>query len=151
MFGNPVVFFSDESEPAIIAEFVRFSALYPKHTAYDVAFHVFRNLREPESRATQAALLWSRDLAILERIRLARANGGNEPTPLTVEELQKKILEITEDNTVAAKDKSVMIEGYMAIARLNGWEKKPPVGGGAALSEVDSGDFLKSLSEMLPS
>lgn len=87
----PVPIFEDEDEAALISEFVKFSAAYPKHNVFQICAHVFRDKREP-TRANQAAMVWPNDLAILERIRIARLNGGKEPSaPETKEDKLKKL------------------------------------------------------------
>lgn len=106
MWTAPVPIFEDEDEQALIGEFVKMSALYPKHEPLEIARHIFKDLREPEMRAGQAALQWTKDLTILERIRQAKLNGGVEPKPLdTKEEKLAKLEAIYNDPDVGMKER----------------------------------------------
>lgn len=125
MWTAPVPFFEDEDEEAIVGDFVTMSARYPKYSAFDICQHIFKDLRDPEMRANQAALQWSKDLTILERIRQARLNGGFEQSAkLTKEQLQAKILSVTEDDNLTTQEKKIRLEGYMAYAETEGWKVK---------------------------
>jgi hypothetical protein len=124
MWSEPVPFFEDEDEEAIISNFVEMVARYPNYSVLDITRHIFKDLREPELRAGQAALAWSKDLGIKERIRLAKLNGGKEAEQLTKEALQQRIISTIEDETISYQEKKARIEGYMAIAEINGWKIK---------------------------
>lgn len=124
MWTAPVPIFEDEDEAELIASFVKMSALYPTYSAYEITRHIFKDMRDPELRASQAALQWSNDLEILERIRQARLNGGAETLALTKELLEQRILTTVEDTTIGYQEKKTRIEGYMAVAELNGWKIK---------------------------
>lgn len=122
--STPVPIFEDEDEAELIKAFVELSARYPNYPAFAIAQHIFKDLRDPVLRANQAALQWSEDLAIKERIRQAKLNGNREPEVLTKEALQAKIFATIEDETIGYSEKKVRIEGYMAIAELHGWKVK---------------------------
>ena len=106
MWSAPVPIFEEEDEAELIARFVEFSARYPKYSAYEICKHIFKDLRDPDLRAGQAAAQWSIDLEILERINQAKLNGGAEPKPLdTKEEKLKKLEAIYNDPEVAMKER----------------------------------------------
>ena len=86
MWTAPVPILDDEDEAELIARFVEYSARYPNETPFAITEYVFRYLRDPAARANQAAMVWSNDLEIRERIRIARDNGGTEPKVLTEEQ-----------------------------------------------------------------
>jgi len=81
MWESPVPIFDDEDEAELIARFVELSARYPDHSPFEVTGVVFKHLRDPIMRSNQAAQIWSHDLDIIERIRQARLNGGEEVKP----------------------------------------------------------------------
>lgn len=119
---TPVPIFEDEDEDELIGEFIRLSALYPQYEPFQVCQVIFKNRRDPIMRANQAAMVWSKDLEILERIRQARLNGPTDEAQIqTKEQLQTRINSVIEDNTINSQEKKVRIEGYMAIAKLKGW------------------------------
>lgn len=120
MWDTKPVIFEDEDEDKLITEFVRLCALYPARQAFEICDYLFRNLRDPELRSKQAAMIWSNDLAVQERIRLAKLNDGAEPQEWTKEKLQARILAVTEDDTIGYQQKKAMIEGYMSIAQMEG-------------------------------
>jgi hypothetical protein len=121
MWDTPVPIFEDEDEDELIARFVELSARYPNREPFEICGVIFKNLRDPGMRANQAAMVWSKDLDILERIRQARLNGFDENAITSKEQLQKKINATIEDVTIGAQEKKVRIDGYMAIAKINGW------------------------------
>ncbi len=86
MWNTPVIIFDDEDESKLQQQFVELSARWPEYPNFDIAQEVFKGLRDPEARANQAALVWGNSLAIKERIRKARDNGGSEPAEMTEEE-----------------------------------------------------------------
>jgi hypothetical protein len=85
-----------------------FIALSAKHknnfTHFEVAQHVFANLREPVLRAGQAAMVWGKDLAVAEAIRL-RILYGDTNADTAVDRLRAIALEIAEDPKQLAKDR----------------------------------------------
>jgi hypothetical protein len=85
---------------------------------------VFKLQKDPETRSQQAALIWSKDLEVKEAVRQARLNGDEDQTELTKESLQRKLIATTEDESLDYREKKVMIEGYLAIAEINGWKIK---------------------------
>jgi len=122
--ASPVPIFEDENEAELIKAFVEMSARYPQYPSFAICQHIFRDLRDPGLRANQAALQWSQDLVILERIRQAKLNGNREVEALTKEALQAKIFTTIEDETLGSQEKKVRLEGYMNIAELHGWKIK---------------------------
>ena len=125
MLDAPVPIFEDEDEDELKSRFVEMSVAFPNHMPIAITHEIFKNLRDPEMRANQAAIQWSRSLEILERIRQAKLNGGKEPKTLTKVELQNKILACVEDESISYSEKKARIDGYMSIAKLNGWEMRP--------------------------
>ena len=121
----PVPIFEDEDEDALISVFVELMAAhYPTYSEFAIAEQVFKGLRDPGLRSHQAALMWYKDLAIKERIRLARLNGNKEYKKLSFEEWQVKLLTVTESDHYSPQDKKVRIEGLVAYGTSEGWIKK---------------------------
>lgn len=124
---NDLLFFEDEDEGELIDKFVKFSAIYKnRYTAFEICQHIFSGLRDPVLRAGQAANKWSNDLEIKERIRNAVVNGdcSNSEDGLTKDNLQQKMLSVVENEFLTPQEKKVRIEGYLAIAEINGWKIK---------------------------
>lgn len=106
MWNQPVAIFEDEDEDALKSEFIRLTALHPSRTPDEIAAYVFRNLRDPGLRSAQAAMVWLKDIDVLERIRQARLNGGVEPTGIhTLEEKLRKLQVLYEDESQDMKDR----------------------------------------------
>jgi hypothetical protein len=121
MWDTPVPIFEDEDEDKLIGEFVRLSALYPQYEPFQITAEVFKGLKDPTMRANQAAMIWSKDLSILERIRQARLAGPADQTIQNKEQLEARIKATIEDTTLHSQEKKVRIEGYMNFAKLKGW------------------------------
>lgn len=104
---TPVPIFEDEDEDELIARFVELTAVYgDKFEPFQITQEIFKNLKDPTMRANQAALVWSKDLAILERIKQARLNGGTEPKPIETKEMKLKKLEALYNNEdIGVKDR----------------------------------------------
>lgn len=113
-----------EDEAAMIAEFVKLSAAHPEVKAEEITEYIFKNLRDPGLRSIQAAMVWTRDLEIKERIRQAKRQGVDAANELTLEQWEAEVLAITRDVTMAANDKKAALEGYMNIASVKGWVRK---------------------------
>lgn len=125
MWTAPVPIFEDEDEAELITRFVEMSARFPKYGPIEICRHIFKDLRDPEMRAGQAAMNWSKDIEILDRIDKAKLNGGLEEKPaLTKAQLQAKILATTENPNLTPQEKKVMIEGYTSYAANEGWVVK---------------------------
>jgi len=106
MWNQPVAIFEDEDEEALKSEFIRLSALHPTRTPDEIAAYVFRNQRDPGLRSAQAAMVWLKDIGVLERIREARLNGGVEPAGIhTLEEKLRKLQVLYEDESQELKDR----------------------------------------------
>lgn len=117
---TPVPIFEDEDEEALIEEFVRLSAIYHTFPPTAVAAEIFNKLREP-SRALQAATIWSSNLGIMERIRIAKANKETEGLIKTKIEWELKQLALLEDTSIGVQEKKVRTEIYNSIAKARGW------------------------------
>jgi hypothetical protein len=112
MWNAQPVIFEDEDEEKLKADFIRLCALYPSQDIFEIASYVFRHQRDPEMRSQQAGMIWSKDIEIQERIRLARLNGGKEAAPIPDKAARLQMLQtIFEDESQAAKDR-------LAAARL---------------------------------
>lgn len=126
-----VQMFEGEDEAAIKAEFVKFSAIYPTYTPFEIGEHVFRNLPDPISRGQQAGATWGKDLEIKERIRLYVAVESKD-SDTSPENLIKAAWVTANDLNTEPKDRIKAIE---LIARLQGNLKKET--DGAASKAVD--------------
>lgn len=116
MWNVAPVIFEDEDEERLIADFVTYSARYPDRDPFEIAAYVFRNQRDNELRANQAAMIWSKDLPIQERIRTARLNGGAEPSPVESKESKLKKLEaIYNDDSIKTADRLKAMELHAQI------------------------------------
>lgn len=93
MWETPVPIFDDEDEAELIARFVQMSARYADREPMEICGVIFKNLRDPIMRANQAAMNWSKDLDIIERIHLARLNGGEEEKPVETKAMKLRKLE----------------------------------------------------------
>lgn len=116
MWNASPVIFEDEDESRLIADFVTYSARYPDRDAFEIAQYIFRNQRDPDLRANQAAMIWVKDLEILERIRTARLNGGSEPCAIeTKEQKLRKLQVIYDDPDVKVADRLKAFELHAQI------------------------------------
>ncbi|CAB4131761.1 hypothetical protein UFOVP131_32 [uncultured Caudovirales phage] len=125
MWNAPVPIFDDEDEAELINSFVEYSARYPTYPTFEIAQYVFRNQRDPEMRANQAALVWGNSLDIKERIRRAKQNGGVEPEEYTKEKWQAEVLAIARDDELSAVQRKSKIDGLNLYAQGMGWLAKP--------------------------
>jgi hypothetical protein len=98
MWNQPVAIFEDEDEDALKADFIRLCAVYPNQDIFEIASYVFRNQRDPLLRSQQAAMVWGKDLEVMERIRQARLNGGVEPSSIDDKETKLRKLQAFYDN-----------------------------------------------------
>jgi hypothetical protein len=106
MWTQPVTLLDDEDESVLKGEFIRLMALHPTRTADEIAAYVFRHQRDPGLRSSQAAMVWLKDIDVLERIRHARLNGGIEPSGIhTLEEKLRKLQVLYEDESQDLKDR----------------------------------------------
>ena len=123
MWDTPVPIFEDENEDELITRFVELSARYNDYSAFEICGVVFKGLKEPDLRANQAAMVWSKSLEIKERIRQARLNGGEEPNPLDSKEAKLRKLEAiynNEENSLRERIKAIELH-----AEIQGEIKKP--------------------------
>lgn len=120
MWADKPLILEDEDEAALIASFVELSARYPDRDSFEIAAHVFRNLFDPLLRSQQAALCWSRDLDIQERIRKAKSNGNVEEE-YTKEKWHAETLAIVRDERLGPQAKKATLDGLRLIGEANGW------------------------------
>ena len=127
MWDTPVPIFEDEDEAALISQFVELSARYPDREPFEITGHIFKKLREPTLRSGQAAMIWSKDLDIIERIRHARLNGGSEPNPIDDKDTKLRKLEAIYNNEEVAV--SARLKALELHAEMQGEIKKPAESG----------------------
>lgn len=121
----PVPIFEDEDEQALIGEFVKLSARYPDRNPYEICEHIFKNLRDPWLRSQQAALQWSKDLEILERIRQAKINGGTEAANSDPKKAwQAEVYAVINDERIGPQEKKARLDGLKLIGESNSWVTK---------------------------
>lgn len=125
----PVLIFADEDEAAMRAEFVRLSAMYGHtHSAYDITKHIFKDKRDPDLRSMQAADYWSKDLEILDAIKLTQAGAREDELLQFLWSVVSSPTETTKDRLKAA-DQIAEVEGrkkkLVDLNLTNGPEKKP--------------------------
>lgn len=119
---EPITFFEGEDPEALKTAFVDLCAKHKDHfSAYEVAKYVFKDLKEPEIRALQAAKVWSEDLEVKERIRVAILLGSDSPETNPAV-LKRRLLAIADDPKENAKDR---IEAIRTIAQMQGDIVKP--------------------------
>jgi hypothetical protein len=104
-----VPIFDGEDEDELKADFVKFSALYPKYSAFEVGEHVFRNLPDPISRGQQAGAVWGKDLEIKERIRVYHS-GESDKSDTRTENLIKEAWLIATDPGTDPRDRVKALE-----------------------------------------
>jgi hypothetical protein len=123
MWSAAVPFFDDENEAELKRQFVEFSARYPDQTIFSITQYIFRSLRDPEARANQAALVWSNDLEIKERIRKAKMNGGAEPESIDDDEAYYR--EVLAEARNPENSAAVRYKYHELAAKLKGRIKEP--------------------------
>lgn len=117
MWSVAPAIFDDEDEDKLKADFIRLCALYPNQDILEISSYVFRNQRDPSLRSEQAATIWLKDLDVLERIRIAKLNGGAEPSPIPTKEARMRQLQkLFEDVNTPAREK---IAAARLIAEMN--------------------------------
>lgn len=110
------VIFEDEDEEQLKADFIRLRALYPNQDQFEIARYVFRHQVDPELRSQQAAMIWSKDIEVIERIRLASLNGGEEPSPIeTKDDKLRKLQAIYNDEQVTVTNRLKAFELHAQI------------------------------------
>jgi len=116
MWNVAPVIFEDEDEEKLKADFIVLCARYPETEPFEIVAYVFRNQRDPELRAQQAAMIWLKDLDVKERIRQAKLNGGNDKTSVeTKEEKLRKLEAIYNDDTLKTSDRLKAMELHAQI------------------------------------
>lgn len=116
MWNVQPVIFEDEDEEALKAEFIRLSAENPDRTPIEIAEYVFRYAQDPSLRSAQAALIWSKDLEVLDRIRHYRLTGGDAEGEIASKKAKLKVLEaIYNDLGQKAADRIKAIELHAQI------------------------------------
>lgn len=127
MWNTKPVIFEDEDEDKLKADFIRLCALYPDRDKFEIASYVFRNQVDPELRSQQAAMVWAKDIEVLERIRLAKLNGGEEPNPIDTKEDKLRKLEAiynNEDNKLADRLKAMELHAQIQGEIVKAIDKK---------------------------
>lgn len=145
-WGAPI-FYDDEDESALRAEFVRLSALWPHYDAYEIAKTAFRNLgaRDPETRCLRAADFWKGQLEVQDEIRKARLGVKTEAVP-TREEIALRLVAIGDNSGTAEKER---VSAYKAAAEVLGYVSKGAAeGSGKGGGNVN--EVLSELSDRLP-
>lgn len=117
MWNGGIIIFEGEDEEALKSDFIRLCALHPKQDIFTIALYVFKGLPDITMRSQQAALVWSNDIEVQERIRQARLGASDAPQLLTKEQRIARLQAIADDEGIAAKDR---IAAHALIAELNG-------------------------------
>ncbi len=116
MWETPVPIFDDEDEDELIGRFVKLSARYPDREPMEICGVIFENLQDPIMRANQAAMIWSKDLDIIERIEAAKLNGGEEEKPVETKAMKLRKLEaLYNDGKLPVRDRLKAIELHARI------------------------------------
>lgn len=116
MWTTKPVIFEDEDEESLKADFIRLCAIYPNQDIFEIAAYVFRNQRDSEMRAQQAAMIWNKDIEVLERIRKAKLNGGEEPNPIdSKEDKLRKLQAFYDDDANKLADRIKAMELHAQI------------------------------------
>jgi hypothetical protein len=114
---QPLIFFDGEDETALKAKFVELSAKHKGiYNAYEVAQYVFRDLKEPEVRALQAAQYWGKDLAVLEAIDQAIALGPSD-VDTSEAQLKRRLLQLADTHHASVRDR---VAALRVIAEMQG-------------------------------
>lgn len=114
-WGEPPLIYDEEDEAALKARFVELSALHPNRTPEEIGRFIFKDLRDPGFRGEDAGMKWSRELDIIERIRLARLNGGREVLPELPpkEVVLNEILTLARDPRTDPKDAHALYRTFL--------------------------------------
>lgn len=117
-----LIIFDDEDEETLKSEFINLCAKHKNtFSHYEVAIHVFRNLRDPEMRARQAADYWGKDLNVAERIRQAILLADDD-VACGKAEIQRRLLAVADSALTSAKDR---IDALKTLAQMQGLIVKP--------------------------
>jgi hypothetical protein len=138
-----ILFYDDEDEAALKARFVDLWAVHKERSAYEVAQYVFKDLKEPELRADKAAQVWSKDLDVLEQIRLRRLNPEGNGLA-SKEKTAAEILALAQNNKIGDKER---VAAYRLYSDVMGFTNKVAEPAGA---NRDTNTLLKTIAEMLP-
>lgn len=116
MWNSAVTIFDGEDEGALLSRFVELSACHTKENPIEICRYIFKDLVDPELRAGQAAIIWSNDLEVKERIRLYKLNAGDRDKEIATKQQKLKVLEsIFNDDSCAAKDRISAIQLHASI------------------------------------
>lgn len=127
MWNAKPAIFEDEDEEKLKADFIRLCALYPQQDYFEIAAYVFRNQRDPELRSQQAGMIWHKDIEVQERIRLAKLNGGEEPSPIDSKEDKLRKLQAfydNEENKIADRIKAMELHAQIQGEIIKAVDKK---------------------------
>lgn len=117
-FEPTVVLFEGEDEAAMKAEFVKLCAKHPTRSPLEIGEYVFRGLRDPGTRGSQAGRVWAADLEIQERIDAEKLNGGQQLAAVPSKEvLAAEAMAIARDPATSSKER---IAAYKLVAELGG-------------------------------
>jgi hypothetical protein len=122
MDATNLIWFDNENPDEIRSEFILLCAKH-KNTfeAYEVAQYVFKNLRDPATRAFAAAQVWDNDLGVQEQIRQLILIGDNDVQTTDIS-LKRRLLAIADDTKTPVKERIYAIE---TIAKMQGMITKP--------------------------
>lgn len=114
---EPLIFFEGEDQAALKAEFIQLSVRH-KHnhnfTTADITKYIFRDLKEPELRALQAADRWSKDLEIQDAI--FQQSSFNDAASQREQVLQLA-MDIAKDTKGERRDRLIALR---LVAEMNG-------------------------------
>lgn len=114
----PIIFFPGEDPEALKSRFIELCAKYNNtYSSYEVAVYVFKDLREPNMRAMQAADYWGKDLEVVEAIRQRILLGGNDEQEVPKSSLIQVAWQVAQDMRESAKDRLAAVE---LIAKVQG-------------------------------
>lgn len=152
-----LVFFQGEDPEGLKSRFIELCAshnidllhpAYGNHSPYEIALHVFKGKRDPESRAMQAAQVWARDIDVIERIRVLRITGNKKiDIAPNKENLVAIGMEMATNTFNEAKDR---INALKLVAQIIGVVQKD-IEHENTKGSGNNADLIKALAAMLPS
>lgn len=114
--AEPLLFFEGEDQDALKQAFIDLCAKHYRNgfSHYQIAQYIFRDLKEPELRALQAADYWGKDLAIADAVRQKVAFGDAENAR---DRRLNILMNIAEDSRASDKDR---IAAVLAASTIEG-------------------------------
>jgi len=120
---SPILFFEGEDPEALKEAFCRMSATHgDRFSSFEIAAHIFRDLRDPDARAMQAAAAWSKDLGVQERIHALSTYTPVDNDHVPKQRLKSIALNIAEDRLASDRDR---LNALRLIAEMQGDITKP--------------------------